>query len=57
MIAFVADWEAGEVRADPAEIEAAAWFRITALPKLPAPISIARRLIDAVVAELAPGAG
>jgi NAD+ diphosphatase len=52
MIAFVADWESGEVRADPAEIEAAAWFGITALPQLPAPISIARRLIDAVVAEM-----
>jgi len=52
MIAFVADWEAGEIRADPLEIEAAAWFKIQSLPQLPAPISIARRLIDAVVAEL-----
>jgi NAD+ diphosphatase len=55
MIAFVADWESGEVRADPAEIEAAAWFSIRRLPQLPAPISIARRLIDAVVAEMATG--
>jgi NAD+ diphosphatase len=55
MIAFVADWEHGEVRADPLEIEAAAWFGIRDLPQLPAPISIARRLIDAVVAEMSAG--
>jgi NAD+ diphosphatase len=57
MIAFVADWEVGEIRADPGEIEAAAWFKIQSLPKLPAPISIARRLIDAAVAELRASAG
>jgi NAD+ diphosphatase len=55
MIAFVADWESGEIRADPLEIEAAAWFKIRNLPQLPAPISIARRLIDAVVAEMGSG--
>jgi NAD+ diphosphatase len=53
MIAFVADWESGEIRADPLEIEAAQWFSIRALPLLPQPISIARRLIDAVVSEMA----
>jgi NAD+ diphosphatase len=57
MIAFVADWEAGEITADPQEIEAAAWFSIRSLPRLPAPISIARRLIDAVVGEMAAGVG
>jgi NAD+ diphosphatase len=55
MIAFVADWEDGEIRADPREIEAAAWFNLRSLPQLPAPISIARRLIDAVVAEMSAG--
>jgi len=55
MIAFVADWENGEISADPLEIEAAAWFKIRNLPQLPAPISIARRLIDAVVAEMGSG--
>ncbi len=55
MIAFVADWENGEIRADPLEIEAASWFKIRNLPRLPAPISIARRLIDAVVAEMDSG--
>ena len=55
MIAFVADWENGKIRADPLEIEAAGWFKIRSLPQLPAPISIARRLIDAVVAEMSAG--
>jgi NAD+ diphosphatase len=52
MIAFVAEWESGEIRVDPLEIEAAQWFSIRALPLLPQPISIARRLIDAVIAEM-----
>jgi NAD+ diphosphatase len=52
MIAFVADWAEGEIRTDPAEIADAEWFEIDKLPLLPSPISIARRLIDAVVAEM-----
>ena len=56
MIAFIADYESGEINPDPTEIEAAQWFRIDALPKLPMPISIARRLIDAAIAEMAAGA-
>jgi len=55
MIAFVAEWESGEIRADSVEIEAARWFTIHDLPRLPQPISIARRLIDAVVAEMESG--
>jgi NAD+ diphosphatase len=52
MIAFVCDWASGEIELDAVEIEHADWFRITALPALPQPISIARRLIDAVLAEM-----
>jgi len=52
MIAFVCEWEAGELRPDASEIEAASWFDVLQLPKLPSKISIARRLIDAVVAEM-----
>ena len=52
MIAFVCDWESGELRPQPEEIEAASWFDVLQLPKLPSKISIARRLIDAVVAEM-----
>jgi NAD+ diphosphatase len=40
------------VRAQPEEIEAANWFDVLQLPKLPSKISIARRLIDAVAAEI-----
>jgi NAD+ diphosphatase len=52
MIAFVADWKSGEIRVDPLEIETAEWFNVRSLPQLPNPISISRRLIDAVVAEM-----
>ena len=47
MLAFFADYAGGEITPDPAEIEAADWFPIDALPPLPDHASIARRLIDA----------
>ena len=46
MIGFTAEYEAGELRPNPSEIEAAGWFRPQGLPKLPSPMSISRRLID-----------
>ncbi|MDH4174581.1 MAG: NAD(+) diphosphatase [Betaproteobacteria bacterium] len=52
MIAFVCDWAGGEIRPQEGEIEAADWFDVLQLPKLPSKISIARRLIDAVSAEI-----
>ena len=52
MIAFTCDWAAGEPRPRPGEIEAAGWFDVLHLPKLPSRISIARRLIDAVSAQI-----
>jgi NAD+ diphosphatase len=52
MIAFVCDWVSGEIRPQEGEIEAANWFEVLQLPKLPSKISIARRLIDAVSAEI-----
>jgi NAD+ diphosphatase len=52
MIAFVAEWASGEIKPQDGEIEAANWFEVLQLPKLPSKISIARRLIDAVVGEL-----
>jgi len=52
MIAFVADYAGGEITPAPDEIEDAQWFTLDALPKLPNRISIARRLIDGVVAEM-----
>ncbi|MDH4095021.1 MAG: NAD(+) diphosphatase [Betaproteobacteria bacterium] len=52
MIAFVCDWADGAIRPEAGEIEAADWFDVLQLPKLPSKISIARRLIDAVSAEI-----
>jgi len=52
MIAFTCDWSGGEVRPRAGEIEAADWFDVLQLPKLPSKISIARRLIDAVVERM-----
>ncbi|MEO8143426.1 MAG: NAD(+) diphosphatase [Betaproteobacteria bacterium] len=55
MIAFVCDWESGEIRPQEGEIEDASWFKVLQLPKLPSRISIARRLIDAAVQEMRGG--
>ena len=52
MIAFTAHYAGGELRPDPAEIADARWFALDALPDLPSPMSIARRLIDSTVARL-----
>ena len=52
MIAFVCEWASGEVSPQPGEIEAAEWFDVFHLPKLPSRISIARRLIDAVAHQM-----
>jgi NAD+ diphosphatase len=52
MIAFVCEWAGGGIRPQDGEIEAADWFDVLQLPKLPSKISIARRLIDAVSAEI-----
>lgn len=53
MIAFICDYDSGDLNPDRVEIVDANWFRIDDLPQLPQPISIARRLIDAAVSELA----
>lgn len=47
MVAFFADYAGGTITPDPKEIEAADWFPLDALPALPDPVSIARRLIEA----------
>lgn len=46
MLAFVADYESGEVTPDGVEIESAAWFDRDHLPDLPPRLSITRALID-----------
>ena len=51
MIAYVADYESGDIVPQEGEIEDAQWFKLDALPQLPHRLSIARRLIDSVIAE------
>ena len=52
MLAFHADYLEGEIRPQPGEIEDARWYSIDALPDLPAPLSIASRLIADGIAEI-----
>jgi NAD+ diphosphatase len=47
MVGFFARYRAGEITVDGEEIAEAAWFDSGALPLLPPPISIARKLIEA----------
>jgi NAD+ diphosphatase len=57
MIAFTAHYAGGTITPDPTEIAEARWFALDALPDLPSPMSIARRLIDATVSRLRAAAG
>jgi NAD+ diphosphatase len=50
MVGFTARWAAGDLQPQPEEIEDARWFHPDALPLLPAPMSIARRLVDSFLA-------
>jgi len=51
MIGFTADYAGGEIREDNREIADAGWFSPENLPRVPGPISIARKLIDAFLEE------
>jgi NAD+ diphosphatase len=46
MLGFTARYRSGEIVPDPDEIEAADWFDLEALPALPPPLSIARRILE-----------
>jgi NAD+ diphosphatase len=52
MIAFTAEYDAGDLRPNGHEIAEAAWFRCDALPQLPPRVSIARALVDHAIARL-----
>ena len=52
IIGFTAEHASGEIRVDGQEIAEAAWFTRDRLPRIPPPLSIARRLIDAFVAQV-----
>ena len=47
MVGFTARYAGGEIVVDHSELEEATWFPVDALPLLPPPLSIARRIIDA----------
>ena len=51
MLAFHAEYVAGDIVPQPGEIEDAAWFHIDALPELPSSDSIAYRLLQAAIDE------
>lgn len=46
MVGFTARYVSGEVKIDETELDGAAWFERNALPNLPSPISLSRRLLD-----------
>lgn len=47
MIGYHAEWASGEIRPDGEEVVEAGWFDRDALPDLPRPNSLARKMIDA----------
>lgn len=49
MMAFMADYDSGDIKHDPKELLNAAWYPFDALPQLPPPGTIARRLIEDTV--------
>jgi NAD+ diphosphatase len=53
MIAYTAEYAGGQMRPCDEEIADARWFSLDALPQLPSPVSISRKLIDATIARLA----
>jgi NAD+ diphosphatase len=57
MIAYTAHYAGGDLAPDRSEIADVRWFAVDALPDLPSPVSIARRLIDTTAAQLRSGEG
>lgn len=46
MVGFIARYAGGDLVVDPHELDDARWFDVDALPSLPPPISIARKILD-----------
>ena len=55
MVAFTAEHAGGEIRIDESELLDAGWYTADALPSLPDPITIARRLINWFVSRKGEG--
>jgi NAD+ diphosphatase len=45
MLAFTAEYDGGDIRPQPGEIEDAGWYHIDTLPTIPAQLSVAYQLI------------
>lgn len=54
MLGFLADYESGTIKPDGVEIDQAGWYALDALPDLPRPGSMARKIIDSLLTENAP---
>ena len=52
VMAFHAEYAAGDAQADGVELEEARWFSCDRLPDLPEPVHVSRKLIDAAVTNL-----
>ncbi|MFZ5517775.1 MAG: NAD(+) diphosphatase [Candidatus Zhuqueibacterota bacterium] len=52
MVAFTAEYSAGEIRIDENEIAEADWYSVDNLPTIPDPPSIARKMIDSFIRKL-----
>jgi NAD+ diphosphatase len=52
MIAYTAEYAGGDMRPCDAEIADAKWFSLDALPQLPSPVSVSRKLIEATIERL-----
>jgi NAD+ diphosphatase len=52
MVGFTAQWTSGEIRVDAKEIADARWFAADELPQLPTSFSVARKLVDAWLADV-----
>lgn len=50
MVAYLADYDSGELKIDKSELLDANWFDFDRLPMLPPPGTVARRLIEDTVA-------
>ena len=46
MLAFTAEYESGEVKADGVELIEAGWYGVDEIPEIPGKISVSRKLID-----------
>ena len=51
MVAYLADYDSGDIKIDPHELIAADWFERDNLPEIPGEHSIARQMIEHVLSD------